>query len=224
LKNYTEIVVLLDRSGSMITIKDDMEGAYREFLKKHKETPSTRITLVQFDDRDDQDVVYERCKVGEAKALRLEPRGITPLVDAFVKLIDRTGERLRDLPERERPNQVVFVVITDGQENASKTYKRSDVFQRVTHQRERYGWDFIYLGANQDAIKEAHTYGIPALSTLSVGSSGIEAYSALQLLTNKSAFYAAENASLPVGRKSAATVKFTNEDRKKAKLDKPSNS
>lgn len=166
MKAYTDITILLDRSGSMSKIKEAMEEAYGGFLKVHQKVPSTRITLIQFDTENDQDMVYENMKVRQAGGLNLDPRGATPLIDAFVKAIDGTGRRLSSLPEKDRPDQVLFVVITDGLENASKEFKRQDVFDRVTLQHKAYKWQFIYLGANQDAIKEAATYGIGAGQTI----------------------------------------------------------
>lgn len=161
LKQYTDITILLDRSGSMSAIREPMESAYKEFLLKHAEVPSTRITLMQFDDVNPLQIVYQDVPIKDARGLRLEPRGNTPLLDAFCNAIDKTGERLSDLSKEERPDQVLFVVITDGEENASKKYRRHDVFNRVSKQREFFGWNFVYLGANQDAIKEAASFGIP---------------------------------------------------------------
>lgn len=160
MKQYTDITVLLDRSGSMETIQKDMEGAFNTFLKEHKANPSTRITLIQFDDRDDQDVVYQNVPVTVADQLTLRPRGWTPLFDAFCKAIDNTGKRLANIPESDRPDQVLMVVITDGLENKSTHYTRKDVRDRVSHQKDAYKWQFVYLGANQDAIAEAATFGI----------------------------------------------------------------
>lgn len=161
MKQYTDVTILLDRSGSMASIKEAMETAFNKFIEEHKSNPTTRISLVQFDDRDNQEIVYQGVPVNYVEKLVLRPRGGTPLIDAFVKCIDRTGSRLANIPESERPDQVLFIVITDGEENASKQFKRSDVRNRVNHQSEAYKWQFVYLGANQDAIQEASTYGIP---------------------------------------------------------------
>ena len=161
MRAFTDITVLLDRSGSMASIKESMEAAFDTFIKEHKAVPSTKVTLVQFNNHNDQDVVYQCVPVGAVEKLNLKPCGNTPLIDAFVKLIDSTGRRLADMSETERPDQVLMVIITDGQENASRQYKRADVSNRVRNQRDAYKWQFVYLGANQDAIAEAATYGIP---------------------------------------------------------------
>lgn len=160
MKNYTDITVLVDRSGSMAAIKSAMEEAYGTFLAAHKETPSTHITLIQFDGVNPQQVDYVNVPVTAAEPLHLEPRGWTPLYDALATAIDSTGKRLRDLDPENRPNKVIFVVITDGEENASKTYRRKDVFDRVTKQENEYNWKFTFLGANQDLFKETQDLGI----------------------------------------------------------------
>lgn len=160
------MTVLVDRSGSMTSIKDAMEEAFSGFLKEHRKVPSTRLTLIQFDDQNDQDLVYVDQPIRSAEKLYLNPRGSTPLLDAMCKTIDMTGERLSRLNERFRPDQVLMVIITDGAENSSTTYKRKDVFDRITRQRNQYKWQFVYLGANQDAIAEATSFGISRGQTM----------------------------------------------------------
>lgn len=160
LRQFTDITVLLDRSGSMSTIRGAMESAFDEFIKGHKEVPSTKVTLVQFDNENTYDLKYCNVPVGSVEKLNLVPRGMTPLLDAMCITIDKTGERLASLSASERPDQVLLVVITDGQENASKRYTRSNVFDRVSKQSGAYQWKFVYLGANQDAIAEAASLGI----------------------------------------------------------------
>ena len=161
MKQYTDITVLLDRSGSMQAIKGPMETAFNTFVEEHKSIPSSRLTLIQFDDNDPQEIVYQGVPIAYAEKLVIRPRGNTPLLDAFCQAIDATGARLANIPESDRPDQVLFVVITDGQENASVKQQRYDVRNRVNHQRSQYKWQFVYLGANQDAIAEAQSYGIP---------------------------------------------------------------
>lgn len=162
MRNYTDITVLLDRSGSMQSIKAAMESGFDEFVGQHKQNPTTQLTLIQFDGIDDQAVSYTARPVADVPRLSLDPRGWTPLLDAFCKAIDATGSRLAKMAERERPNKVLFLIVTDGQENRSKTYKREDVRARVEKQQNTYNWEFVYLGANQDAIMEAQTFGITA--------------------------------------------------------------
>jgi uncharacterized protein YegL len=160
LKTYTDITVLLDRSGSMSTIKDSMERAFNTFVAEHKANPSTRMTLVKFDSLNPYELAYLNVPIGSVEPLRLDPRGGTPLLDAMATTIDKLGDRYSSMSESERPDQVLFIIITDGQENASTQFSRRQVFDKVTNQTKNYRWQFTYLGANQDAIAEAATLGI----------------------------------------------------------------
>src|SRR5688572_22144100 len=98
----------------MDSIKTAMESGFDEFLAEHRKNPSTRLTLVQFDNHNSQDVVYTARPIVEAPRLSIDPRGMTPLFDALCTAIDRTGARLAAMPERDRPSNVLFVIITDG--------------------------------------------------------------------------------------------------------------
>lgn len=161
MKKYTDITLLIDRSGSMSSCEKEMVSGIAEFLKTHKAVPSTRVTVIQFDNQDDQEYTVTDTPVSDVGSIRLVPRGMTPLNDAFYKAIEGTGARLSRLDSDTRPDQVLFVVITDGLENASKKYSRADVLKAVTDQTNTYGWQFVYLGANQDAIKEGAKLGVP---------------------------------------------------------------
>lgn len=215
MKQFTDVTFLLDRSGSMHVIKESMEQAFSSFLKEHKVNPSTRITLIQFDDRNDQEVVYQSVPVASAEKLQLNPRGNTPLLDAFVQAIDNTGKRYARLDESERPDQVLFVVITDGQENASKIYKRHDVHKRVTHQRETYNWQFIYLGANQDAIAEAASFGIPQQWAMNYAHTSAGSAGAMAATMSNTVAYASES-----GARRARAIKSFDPDQRKQAEDK----
>jgi hypothetical protein len=163
--NSTEIIFVVDRSGSMQNIAADMKGGFDTFISKQKETPGDcRVTLTQFDDR--YDVVYNARPLNEVAALELEPRGMTALLDAIGRTISETGNRLKNLKESARPSQVLFVIITDGAENASKEFSRDRVFNMITHQRDKYDWEFVFLGANQDAIATATQLGISATNSV----------------------------------------------------------
>jgi len=162
--DYTHIAFLLDRSGSMETIRDDAIGGFNRLVKDQAVLSGhCTFTLVQFDCQDPDEVVFDMvqiAKVPELTKQRFSPRGSTPLLDAMAGLIIRTGDKLRDMPEADRPGKVIVAILTDGLENASRKYTRQQVFDMITHQREVYGWEFIFLGANQDAIGEAKKYGI----------------------------------------------------------------
>jgi uncharacterized protein YegL len=158
-KNFTEIIVLLDRSGSMANIKGDMEGGFNTYVDDLRDMQHCLLTLVQFD-TGGIDTVIESCPIKAVPKMRLEPRGGTPLLDALGQTIDRTGERFRNAPEEKRPGQVMFVIITDGEENSSHAYTKERVKQMVEHQSKVYKWEFVFLGANMDSFAEAGGLGI----------------------------------------------------------------
>jgi len=170
--NTTEIVFVVDRSGSMSTIADDMKGGFDSFIAKQKELPGEcKVTLVQFDD--EPETVYTALSLNEVPALDLVPRGMTALLDAVGKAIQETGMRLAAMPEHERPSQVLFVIITDGRENQSKEYGRNRVYDMITHQREKYSWEFVFLGANQDAFAEGTSMGISPTNSVTTKASSV---------------------------------------------------
>lgn len=172
--NKTHITVVLDRSGSMQDIAKDTVGGYNTFVEKQKTNPGeTTVTLVRFDH--EYVVDYANCPVAQVPELtveKFEPRGWTALLDAMGRAIDDLGAQLRSLPENERPGQVVFVVITDGAENSSKNYNNLMIRKMIERQTNQYNWQFIYLGANQDAIATATTYGISANKTMNFHATG----------------------------------------------------
>lgn len=206
-KDYCEIIMVLDRSGSMDSIKKDVIGGFNKFLKEQQAIPGeATITLVQFDHI--YEVVYEGKKLQEASLIDdkvYEPRGWTALLDAIGKTIDRTGKRLSDIPEDQRPSKVIFVIQTDGFENASKEYTNEKIIGMITHQKDVYKWEFVFLGANQDAIATARKLGIGASHSMTyVANAGGIQYSYTSLSTNLCAV-----------RNGTSTMAFTDEDRNK---------
>ncbi|MGQ0701869.1 MAG: vWA domain-containing protein [Gemmatimonadales bacterium] len=158
----TDITIVLDRSGSMASVKSDVEGGFARFLEDQRKLPGEcTLSLTQFDSEAVEDVYVAR-PIGEAPGMELHPRGMTPLLDAVGRTITRTGERLAAVPEPARPGRVLFVIITDGMENASREFSKAQVRELIERQRRVYQWDFIYLGANVDAFAEAHAMGISA--------------------------------------------------------------
>lgn len=161
----TDITVVLDRSGSMESIAKAMKEGFDSFIREQRSQPGeAALTLVQFDDK--SELVYKARPLQEVPALVLEPRWSTALLDAVGKAITETGERFRAMDEKDRPGKVVFVVITDGQENSSVEFKRKDVLDMVKRQREGYNWSFVFLGANQDSFEEASRIGIMRSATM----------------------------------------------------------
>lgn len=157
--DLTEIAIVLDRSGSMDIIRKDMEGGFATFLAEQRKIPDPcNVSLYQFDNA--FDVVYEDRPLAEAPPLTLTPRGGTALLDALARAMALIGERLARKPEAERPGKVVVLVITDGQENASREATRAQVAEKIKHQREAYNWQFAFLGANLDSFAEARSLNV----------------------------------------------------------------
>lgn len=202
---YTHVEVLLDRSGSMEEIKEDMEGGFNSFLDdQRRESGYATIGLTQFDTV--HETVYAMLPVKSAPRLNLDPRGGTALIDALCRSIDDLGTRLRTMSDNERPEKVIFVIITDGHENSSRKHRRSDVHDRITRQRDKYQWDFVFLGANQDAIAEARSYGIPMASTMDFATSRSGIGSTYSVLSSN----------VTNSRNTGASTNFTKADREAA--------
>jgi len=162
MKDATEIVVVMDKSGSMGYCAADAIGGFNQFLKEQQDEPGeANLTLVLFDTT--YNIPVNGKPIKEVKPLTTDtyrPGGNTALNDAVARAIIETGKRLSDIPEEERPNKVLCIIITDGQENSSREHSRAQVQEMVKHQEEKYDWAFIYLGANVDAFAEARHLGI----------------------------------------------------------------
>lgn len=155
-----EIVVLLDRSGSMYSIAPDMMGGFDYFIKdQQKEPGECHLTLTQFDTQG-IDMVHEAIDIQDVPPLVLEPRGSTPLLDALGITIVKVGERFNNMADDKRPGKVVFIIITDGEENSSKEYTLDTIKKMVERQSEEFDWQFVYLGANVDAFENATSMGM----------------------------------------------------------------
>jgi uncharacterized protein YegL len=163
MKDATHIAVLLDRSGSMESIKGETISGFNFFLNEQKKSgANASLTLVQFDTQSTE-IVHEASpiqSVPELNAETYQPRGGTPLLDALGETMISTGSTLAAMPEANRPDKVVFVIITDGQENSSHKFSKNQIKEMLEHQTNVYKWQFIYLGANQDAFAEAGNVGI----------------------------------------------------------------
>ena len=170
----TLIAALLDRSGSMQAIADDMRGGFDAFIAKEAkeagEAGTTLVTLAQFDD--EYDVVYRNRPIKTVPKLTLEPRGWTALLDAIGRFVTEVGAALAALPEDERPGTVTVVVITDGLENASSEWTAEGVRAAIAHQETVYSWDFVFLGANMDAVEVGQTLGFAPGKSLTYDAAG----------------------------------------------------
>lgn len=159
-KDSTLIVVVLDRSGSMQSIASDTIGGFDKFVEdQRKDSPDdAKLTLIQFDDKYEE--VYTAKPLAEVPSLVFHPRGMTALLDAMGRAITSTGESLATMAESDRPEAVVFVVITDGYENSSKEFNKAQIAEMVKHQEDTYNWQFVFLGANIDAIQAGGSIGV----------------------------------------------------------------
>lgn len=178
-KGLTAVFFILDRSGSMSPAWSDVVGGYKTFIKEQKEEEGEcRFSLAAFDDK--YDLLWDYVDIQEVdEELRVSPRGMTRLLDAFGKSINSLGESLAKEKEENRPEKVLLVIQTDGFENDSKEFSRSQIKEMITHQKEKYNWDFLFLGANEDCLDIAKDVGIGAncVSTYSSGDSMVSGLS-----------------------------------------------
>jgi hypothetical protein len=158
--DLTDITVVLDRSGSMQSIKDEAEGGLNAFIDEQKKAAGdANFTLVQFDS--EYEFVHKGLPIKDVPRCTIQPRGMTALLDAVGRAINETGARLSAIPEDQRPGLVAFVILTDGMENASHEFKPAAIKEMIERQEKNYQWKFTYLGANQDAFAVADAMGIP---------------------------------------------------------------
>ena len=169
-EDYTHIAIILDRTGSMESIRDDTIGGFNAFLNAQKaETGLATLTLVQFDSQDPYEIVHRFKPLSEIPELTREtfvPRASTPLLDAMGRGINDLEKSLSDLPETERPSRVVMVIITDGQENSSREFRKDQVGKMIREKQEKSSWQFVFLSADLDAIGDALQHGINAPSVM----------------------------------------------------------
>ena len=166
--NLTHLYFLLDRSGSMQSIKDDTEGGFDAFIADQRATSDNcRVTLAQFDDRYEE--VYHAVPVADVPPLSLSPRGSTALLDSIGRLVGEAGARLAALPEHERPGVVIVGIMTDGHENSSRELTHAQVKALIERQTSEYAWQFLYMGADQDAIEVGSSIGVTAANSMTYG-------------------------------------------------------
>jgi hypothetical protein len=175
--DLTEIIFLLDRSGSMGGLEHETIGGFNSFIEKQSQLPGqTLVTTVLFDDKVEQ--LWSGMEDDKVRLTQEEyyVRGCTALMDAVGKTILKVGHSLSGLEEEERPGKVIFVITTDGMENASVEFSASKVKDLINHQKERYNWEFVFLGANIDAAEEALNIGIDIESSyqFEASSKGVE--------------------------------------------------
>jgi uncharacterized protein YegL len=160
--DLTEVVAILDRSGSMEQLTNDTIGGYNSFIEGQKNVSGeVNLTTVLFDDK--YEVLHNRVNLRNISKITNKEyfaRGSTALFDALGKTINDIGKKLRDTPEKDRPGKVIFFIITDGYENASKEFSGEKIKEMIELQRNKYSWEFIFFGANIDSTAVGDSIGI----------------------------------------------------------------
>jgi hypothetical protein len=208
--DLTHLYFLLDRSGSMQSIKSDIEGGFAAFIEEQRKAPGEcRVTLAQFDDQ--YDVVYSGRSLADVPPLDLQPRNMTALLDAMGRLITSAGAELAALPDSERPGTVIVAIMTDGLENASHEWTHPAIKALVEQQTKDYDWQFMYMGADQDAVEVGKGLGVAA--DASVTYSRGKSRAAMSMAGAKLSAYRAAKAAAPAGAPAPVMEAFTAEER-----------
>ena len=211
--DLTDITVILDRSGSMEELKAATIEAFNQFLLSQRDgAGSARMTLVQFDDR--YESVYEAQPIETAPALTSEsyqPRGSTALLDAIGRSLRSTRERLDKIDDSNRPGSVIIVIQTDGLENASRSFTIAQINDLIAELRDEQGWQFIFLGANQDAIQSAVRMGMSADGALTYNGDESGTRCAFDLVSKKVRMHRERRAAAEPN-----SIGWTDEERRKA--------
>lgn len=209
-EDSTHISVILDRSGSMESIRDDTIGGFNAFLNTQKQQPGkATLTLVQFDTQDPYEIIHHFVPVTKVPELTREtyvPRASTPLLDALGRSINDLEKQIADMKEPEKPSRVVMAFVTDGQENSSREFRKDQIEKMIQEKQGRNGWQFIFLSADLAAIEDALAVGFKHASTMAFGKTARGTAAAWSLMSDKIVDYR--------GRRRQA-VEFTEEDRQK---------
>lgn len=177
---HTEIIFVIDKSGSMGHLTDDTIGGFNSFVESQKDDTKTTLTTVLFDSS--WKILHDGLDVYEVQPMTNKdyvPGGMTAMLDAIGETINRVQERHDELGA-EKPDNVLFVITTDGHENSSRNFKKAQIEKMIKHQTNGHGWEFIFLGANMDAVEEASRIGIDTSKSVTYtwtgqGTSGVYA-------------------------------------------------
>jgi hypothetical protein len=213
--DYTHIAVILDRTGSMESIRDDTIGGFNAFISEQKLQPNkATLTLVQFDSQDPYEIVHQVKNIQEVPELTREtyvPRATTPLLDAIGRGINDLDKCVSDMKEDDRPTKVVFVVITDGQENASREFRRDQILKMINEKEKQYGWQFVFLSADLDAINDAMAHGFQPAAAMAFDQTGVGVKNAWASVSQNISNYRSSK---------AKNVSFSEDDRKKQRSER----
>jgi hypothetical protein len=215
--NLTHLYFLLDRSGSMNSIVEDTVGGFDAFIAEQRRFTEgapgeCRVTLAQFDDAYEE--VYADRPIADVPSLVLQPRGTTALLDSVARIVLDAGKRLAALPEDQRPGTVIVGIMTDGLENASREWSHPQVKQLIETQTRDYQWQFLYLGADQDAVEVGMSIGVSAGHSVTYGRGKVKQAMAATA-ANVSSYRQARAGGMPAPA-AAALSEFTEEQRRAA--------
>jgi len=174
-KGYVDVSIILDRSGSMYNKEEGTINGFNELLRTQKKIPGKcTISLFQFDHEYLE--IYKNINIHDAKELNKETyvtRGSTALLDAVGKAINDRGNYFNGLQEHEKPEKVLIVIMTDGEENSSTEFSKSKIKETIEHQRSKYGWEIMFIGAGIDSFTEAGGMGVSKGYTYNVSSNNL---------------------------------------------------
>ncbi len=193
--NSTLITVLIDRSGSMCSCLNGTIEGFNSFIESQKKTQSelndeVKVSMIQFDDK--YELNYNMLPLQNVPNLTTEtfiPRGWTALHDAIGKTVRDVGSKLSEMSENERPSKVLVVILTDGGENSSKSFSKEQIATIIKHQEEKYLWEFVYLGANQDSFAVAGAMGMKVANVMNYSSDDIGTRSVFASMSKMSTSY-----------------------------------
>lgn len=219
MRDRTELIIILDRSGSMEKHRSDHEGGLRSFVRDQRQLPGdVRLTFVRFDSHDPFELVLDGIQIEQVQEddLTLVPRGGTPLLDAIGRTITHVAGRLKEVDPP--PDQIVVMIITDGEENASREYTKEKI-KALIAEKETGGWKVLYLGANVDEFSEAEKIGVALGASMGYTGSpaGIQAMYAC-LSSNTLNARCATQSGLSAGE-AYGNYTFTSDQRAAAKSD-----
>lgn len=166
-QNFTEIVAIVDRSSSMAPLAKETILGFNGFLAAQKKEPGEAVfTLATFSDT--YSLVHNAVPLQEVPNLNnstYNPAGWTALLDAIGNTVNTVGARLASMKEEDRPSKILVLIMTDGEENRSTNFNRHHIVDLISHQRDKYSWEFVFIGANQDAITAGANIGIQATNS-----------------------------------------------------------
>jgi hypothetical protein len=205
-KEYTYIYMVLDESGSMSTRRADVIGSVNSFIKKHKEIPGKAdITIRTFNDK--HNIILNNkdlYSTGDLHENSYYPMGSTALYDAIGLGIDTLGGILREKNPKDRPDKVIFIIQTDGEENSSVVYKLQDIKEKIQHQTSKYNWEFVFVGVTSESVLNAQDMGIPKDNTMAYINSSKGTQQTFDSLASNSVCYRSSG---------VASMAFTQKDR-----------